>query len=87
MRRFCGWLLVLIVLLNSLYTSPAPVRAQGFDFQQIDAFMSNLMSLYDIPGAGLAMVQNGQILYTQGYGVRSTESGEPVTPDTLLALG
>lgn len=84
MRTLCGWILVLTILLNRLPTS---TRAQELDPQQIDAFISNLMSVYDIPGAGLALVQNGQVLYTQGYGVRSTESGEPVTPDTLFALG
>ncbi len=87
MRSFCGWMLILIVFLSGLGAAPAPVRAQALDPQQIDAFISNLMSQYDIPGAGLALVQNGQVLYTQGYGVRSTGSGEPVTSDTLFALG
>ena len=45
------------------------------------------MALYDIPGASVALVQQGEVLYVQGYGVRSTATGDPVTPDTLFAIG
>jgi CubicO group peptidase (beta-lactamase class C family) len=57
------------------------------EFPDIDSFVTGLMALYDIPGAGVALVQNGEVLYVKGYGVRSTATSAPVTPDTLFAVG
>ncbi|MBN2304348.1 MAG: beta-lactamase family protein, partial [Anaerolineae bacterium] len=63
--------------------TPVPVAV----FPDIDTFLIDLMALYDIPGAGIALVQNGEVLYTQGYGVCSTATAAPVTPDTQFAIG
>jgi CubicO group peptidase (beta-lactamase class C family) len=89
MRRCACMILALIVLLTGFGGSsfPAPVQAQSLDWQAVDTFMTDLMALYDIPGAGIAIVQNGEVLYTQGYGTRNTETGEPVTPNTQFAIG
>ncbi|WP_119072786.1 serine hydrolase domain-containing protein [Aggregatilinea lenta] len=64
-------------------TTPTPASAAP----DIDAFMRDLMDMYDIPGAGLALVQNGEVVVAHGYGMRSTGTGAPVTPDTLFAIG
>lgn len=81
------WVLILSLsgLLGSV--SPMPAHAQTLDLQAVDAFITHLMSLYDVPGAGVAIVQNGQVLYTQGYGTRNTQTGQLVTPDTQFAIG
>jgi CubicO group peptidase (beta-lactamase class C family) len=57
------------------------------EFPDVDSFVADLMALYDIPGVAIALVQNGEVLYVQGYGVRSTATAVPVTPDTLFAIG
>jgi CubicO group peptidase (beta-lactamase class C family) len=89
MRRCICVALALIVLFNGLggSVSPVLVYAQALDEQEVDTFITNLMALYDIPGAGVAIVQNGSVLYTHGYGTRNTDTGEPVTPDTQFAIG
>lgn len=40
-----------------------------------------------VPGMALAAVQNGKIVYAQGLGVASVETGLAVTPDTLFRIG
>jgi CubicO group peptidase (beta-lactamase class C family) len=40
----------------------------------------------DVPGLALAVVFQDEVVLTAGYGVRSVESGEPVTPDTVFQL-
>jgi len=77
--------LICIVLFGVF--APHPAAARVLDPQAADALVARRMELYDIPGAGLALVQNDQIVYTQGYGVRSTETGEPVTPDSVFSIG
>jgi len=69
--------------------APAPTSApaSAFDTAALDGYIEQLMQDYDIPGVGLAVVQNGQIAYTNGYGVRDVTTGAPVTPNTQFAIG
>jgi len=53
----------------------------------LDGYIGRLMQEYDVPGVGLAVVQNGQIAYTKGYGVRDVTTGAPVTSNTQFAIG
>ena len=59
----------------------------SFDTAQLDVFVNEMMSAYDVPGVGLAVVENGEISYVRGYGVRDVTTGAPVTPDTQFAIG
>src|SRR4029453_12279427 len=68
-------------------TAPTTVPASGFDTAALDAYITRLMQEYDVPGVGLAVVQNGQIAYTKGYGVRDVTTGAPVTSNTQFAIG
>ncbi|NLX09577.1 MAG: beta-lactamase family protein [Chloroflexi bacterium] len=99
MQRLRNSVMVLIVLAGVLMgcspsSAPEPdaerpptATLPPSDFPDVDAFMAGLLAQYDIPGAGLAVVQNGAVRYVQGYGVRSTATNEPVTPETLFAVG
>jgi CubicO group peptidase (beta-lactamase class C family) len=70
-------------------TVPAPtaIPTSALDTAALDAYIARLIQDYDIPGVGLAVVQNGQIAYTKGYGVRDVTTGAPVTPNTQFAIG
>lgn len=39
-----------------------------------------------VPGAAVAVVHDGGVAYSEGFGVRSTESGEQVDTDTVFSL-
>lgn len=88
-RRF---LLVLLVIALAFITAPtAPLQAAPLDTTldtaAIDKMMTDLMALYDVPGTGLAIVKDGEVLYAQGYGLRNTVTGAAVTPQSLFAIG
>jgi CubicO group peptidase (beta-lactamase class C family) len=102
MPRFTRWIAALLALTSLIAgcnaatssrpekTAPPPpptAAPQVSAFPDVDHLVTGLMALYDIPGAGVALVQNGEVSYVQGYGVRSTETAAPVTPDTLFAVG
>jgi CubicO group peptidase (beta-lactamase class C family) len=36
---------------------------------------------------GVAIVQNDKVIFRQGFGVRNTETKDPVTPTTLFRIG
>lgn len=42
---------------------------------------------YKIPGLSLAIVQEGKIIYTKGFGLRDVAKKLPATPDTLYCIG
>lgn len=41
----------------------------------------------NVPGAAVAIVQGGEIVYAEGFGVKEVGSHEPVTADTVFSIG
>jgi CubicO group peptidase (beta-lactamase class C family) len=49
-------------------------------------FVPAYMNQQDIPGAAIALVRDGRIVWTEGFGVANTITRRPVTPDTIFEL-
>lgn len=47
----------------------------------------NLLPEFGIPGAAVAVVQDGEVVYTGGFGVREAGGDAPLTPDTRMMIG
>ena len=45
------------------------------------------MVRYDAPGLAVAVVSDGQILYSEGFGYENAEEGRPVTDESLFGIG
>src|SRR5512139_1574944 len=75
-------ILALLVLLIALPLA----AAQKVDTAAIDDIMTKALAAWHIPGASIAVVKNGEVVYLKGYGVRDITTREPVTPDTIFAL-
>lgn len=54
---------------------------------ELEAFIRKNLDAFGIPGAAVAIVQGGEVVYLEGFGVRDRESGAPVTPDTHMMIG
>src|SRR5262249_7834244 len=54
---------------------------------QLDNSIADLMKRTQVPGAAVAVVQNGKIVYSKGFGVRELGRPERVTPETLMMIG
>ena len=84
--RFCAAFPV-VVLAASL---AAPVTAQTPLAEKLAAVakaVDEKRTALHIPGAALVIVQNDQIIYMEGMGYRNVAKKQPVTPDTLFAIG
>lgn len=55
--------------------------------KQLASFIEESRRKMDIPGAAIAVVQGGKIVYEKGFGVRLAGKNEPVTPETLFLIG
>ena len=45
------------------------------------------MKFYKVPGVSVAVIQDFKIQWAKGYGLKDTETNEPVTVDTLFQAG
>jgi CubicO group peptidase (beta-lactamase class C family) len=68
-------------------TGVEPLPFGGELVTDFESFITEKMEQFDVPGASVAVVQDGQLVYSNGFGVTSEETGEPVTPETMMMIG
>jgi CubicO group peptidase (beta-lactamase class C family) len=55
-------------------------------FIEFDEVLKDIMVRWNIPGLGVGLVEEGEIVYARGYGVKSLATGVPVTPESLFCV-
>ena len=55
-------------------------------FAQLNNVLEDMMVRWDIPGLGVGLVEEGEIVYAQAFGVQSLATGVPVTTDSLFCV-
>jgi len=85
MSRYLPTLVALPLLLPSLAFAqkPKPPTALATLEKEVEAARLK----YKIPGLSLAVVQDGNVIYTKGFGLRDVAKKLPATPDTLYCIG
>jgi CubicO group peptidase (beta-lactamase class C family) len=68
-------------------TDVAPLPLTGERRAEFEAYVADAMNRLGVPGASVAVVQGGEVVYLQGFGVREDGGSKPVTPDTLMMIG
>ena len=71
-----------LVLLVLLVATTVVVRAD-----ETDDFIRAQMKSQNIPGLALAVIKNGEIIKTAGYGSANLKLNAPVSPDTVFHIG
>lgn len=54
---------------------------------QLEDYIPTVLEKLDVPGAAVAIVQDGEIVYEQGFGVRELGKDAAVTPETRMMIG
>lgn len=62
-------------------------QAQTIDASALDAIVNEAMKHWQTPGAAVIVVRGDEVVYIKGFGVKDVKSEQPVTPDTLFAIG
>ena len=60
-----------------------PVEAIVAD---LEVFIPDYMREQNIPGVGIALIRDGEVVWTEGFGVTNAFTREAVTPDTVFEL-
>ena len=84
----------LVVLLGARTTtpsatpSPPPIATLSpSDVERVDAAVQRAIDSYRIPGAEIAIISNGTIIYRRGYGVKNIATAQPVNVTTRFEVG
>ena len=56
------------------------------DIPELDRLAADAMADWKVPGAALAVVQDGKVVLTRAYGQRDVEANLPVTPATQFVI-
>ncbi len=78
----------LFVLLWFVFVSFAGHQsaAQVITSPQIDALVQRTLTTFDVPGIAVAVIKDGKVVHSKGYGVRSLKTGAPVDENTLFGI-
>ena len=52
-----------------------------------EAHVADAVARFGVPGASVAVVQGGEVVYLNGFGVKETGSTRAVDPDTMFMIG
>src|SRR6266496_2718974 len=64
-----------------------PCFAQDEFAAKVDDYVRSEMEIQRIPGVSLAVINNGKIILTKGYGFSNIEHQVPVKPETMFQSG
>lgn len=68
-------------------TGIAPQSLTGERRAQFEAYVADALLRFGVPGASIAVVQGGDVVYLNGFGVRAFGSTQAVDPDTMFMIG
>jgi CubicO group peptidase (beta-lactamase class C family) len=83
-------ILMLFLLLFTVYSMSQEIVPLKTDLGReklighLEKALPELMKKADIPGMSIAVIQDGKIIWTEGFGIKNTKTGEPVNKDTVF---
>jgi len=64
-----------------------PVFAQAGPLQGLDAYIEGALRDWEVPGVGVAVIKDGEVVLARGYGLQDVNRGDPVDENTIFAIG
>jgi CubicO group peptidase (beta-lactamase class C family) len=61
-------------------------RTQPLSSSQIDSVAERARIAFNVPGIAVAVIKDGKIIHSKGYGTRSLNTGLPVDENTLFGI-
>jgi len=74
-------LLLFICSINSLL-----IKAQVITSEEIDSLVEKTIKTFEVPGIAVAVIKDGTVIHSKGYGVSSLNSNKKVDENTLFAI-
>jgi len=74
---------ILVFFLSIIIVS---VYSQPLTSKQIDTLVMRSIKAFDVPGIAVAIIKDGKVIHSKGYGVRSLNTMQPVDENTLFGI-
>ena len=81
--KFCSKAISIFILLTSINTASQELISS----KQFDQFVKSELKKWNVPGAAIAVVKDGKIIYTKGFGYRNVKEKLKADEHTLFAIG
>ncbi|RPI14169.1 MAG: serine hydrolase [Ignavibacteriae bacterium] len=78
---------VLFFFTANFYITYSQTGTDEEKLKGLDEYIEQAMKDWNVQGTAVAIIKNGQVIMTKGYGYRDVEKKLPVTPQTLFAIG
>jgi len=78
------WTFTFTLCLSVLTATSALAASKPVDTKEVDRRITELMKDHKMAGLAIAIIEDGEITFTKGYGETLKGSGEEVTPDTVF---
>lgn len=75
--------ILLLILLTTTYTI---TNSQGLTSQAIDSLAERALKAFNVPGIAVAVIKDGKVIHSKGYGVRSLRTMQKVDENTLFGI-
>ena len=80
-------LVLFLFALAFLLPASAQDQKSSVTLDGLDQFVPAQMQKWNVPGLAIAVVQNGHVIYSHGFGLRDVKDNLPVTTKTIFAIG
>ena len=75
-----------LLFILAIVAISAPSFAQSKTIKRIDKYIEESRELWNIPGMAVAIVKDGEVLLSKGYGAKDVRTNEPVDENTMFAI-
>lgn len=77
---------LLFLILFALIICHNNALAQAITSAEIDNLVEKTLKTFDVPGIAVAVVKDGKVIHSKGYGVRSLNTKQKVDENTLFGI-
>jgi CubicO group peptidase (beta-lactamase class C family) len=75
-----------IISIAVLFLSTTAIYGQPLSSREIDTLVERSRKAFDVPGIAVAVIKDGKLIHSKGYGLRSLNSSEKVDENTLFGI-
>lgn len=75
-----------LFLISSILITSYAFAQPAFVTDSLDNYIQREMQRWDIPGMAVAIVKDGKVVVSKGYGVQNLDTKTPVNENTLFQI-
>ncbi|MDR0660772.1 MAG: serine hydrolase [Prevotellaceae bacterium] len=79
--------LLSLLFIGLVWLSPVSAQNNKKIVEEVEKYTLQVMKDWKVPGVGLAIVKDNQVIYAKGLGVKSLKTNEPVNENTVFQIG